>query len=116
MFPSAPSRTPHADGRLSVSQSLSDLMPHWATTLAPRAARPDMLPQSPGEDDGFVTLRAPLSRGKGGGTMRMLFTVVADTEAATRAIENGTAQQAIKEALERLKPEAAYFCLQNGRR
>src|SRR5256886_17520469 len=48
--------------------------------------------------------------------MRMLFTVVADTEAATRAIENGTAQQSIKEALELLKPEAAYFCLQNGKR
>ena len=48
--------------------------------------------------------------------MRMLFTVVADTEAATRAIENGTAQQSIKEALERLKPEAAYFYLQNGKR
>ena len=46
----------------------------------------------------------------------MLFTVVADTEAATRAIENGTAQQSIKEALERLKPEAAYFYLQNGKR
>ena len=48
--------------------------------------------------------------------MRMLFTVVADTEAATRAIENGTAQQSIKQALERLKPEAAYFYLQNGKR
>ena len=48
--------------------------------------------------------------------MRMLFTVVSDTEAATRAIENGTAQQSIKEALERLKPEAAYFYLQNGKR
>ena len=48
--------------------------------------------------------------------MRMLFTVVADTEAATRAIENGAAQQSIKEALERLKPEAAYFYLQNGKR
>ena len=48
--------------------------------------------------------------------MLMLFTVVADTEAATRAIENGTAQQSIKEALERLKPEAAYFYLQNGKR
>ena len=48
--------------------------------------------------------------------MRMLFTVVADTEAATRAIENGTAQQSIKDALERLKPEAAYFYLQNGKR
>ena len=48
--------------------------------------------------------------------MRMLFTVVSDTEAATRAIENGTAQQSIKEALVRLKPEAAYFYLQNGKR
>jgi len=46
----------------------------------------------------------------------MLFTVVTDTEAGTRAIENGTAQQSIKEALERLKPEAAYFYLQNGKR
>ena len=48
--------------------------------------------------------------------MRMMFTVIADTEAGTRAIENGTAQQSIKEALERLKPEAAYFYLQNGKR
>ena len=48
--------------------------------------------------------------------MRMLFTVVADTEAATRAIENGTAQQSIKEALERLKPEAAYFLEDSGQR
>jgi hypothetical protein len=48
--------------------------------------------------------------------MRMLFTVVTDTEAGTRAIENGTALQSLKEALERLEPEAAYFYLQNGKR
>ena len=48
--------------------------------------------------------------------MRMLFTVTTDTEAGTRAIENGTAQQSLREALERLKPEAAYFCVQNGKR
>jgi hypothetical protein len=48
--------------------------------------------------------------------MRMLFTVTTDTEAGTRAIENGTAQQSLREALDRLKPEAAYFYLQNGKR
>ena len=48
--------------------------------------------------------------------MRMLFTVVADTEAASRAIESGAVEQSLREALERLKPEAAYFCLQNGKR
>jgi hypothetical protein len=48
--------------------------------------------------------------------MRMLFTVTTDTEAGTRAIENGTAQRTLKEALDRLKPEAAYFYLQGGKR
>src|SRR5215467_14471581 len=51
-----------------------------------------------------------------GWTMRMLFTVIADTEATTRAIESGAAHQSLREALDRLKPEAAYFYLQNGKR
>jgi hypothetical protein len=46
----------------------------------------------------------------------MLCTVVTDTEAGTRAIESGKAQQSLRDALERLKPEAAYFYLENGKR
>ena len=48
--------------------------------------------------------------------MRMMLTVHTDTEAGTQAIENGTGAQAVREALERLQPEAAYFFLDRGKR
>ncbi|HMC08742.1 MAG TPA: hypothetical protein VKL22_05440 [Actinomycetota bacterium] len=48
--------------------------------------------------------------------MRMMLTVHTDTETGTELLKNGRAAQTVREALERLKPEAAYFFLDKGKR
>ena len=46
--------------------------------------------------------------------MRVLLKIKMDTEATTRAIENGSIGQVIGETMERLQPEAAYFGPEGG--
>lgn len=48
--------------------------------------------------------------------MRVLLKVHLDTEAASRALQDGTLPQIMKSAVERLQPEAAYFAPENGLR
>ncbi|MEU5657830.1 hypothetical protein ABZ802_19790 [Streptomyces sp. NPDC047737] len=48
--------------------------------------------------------------------MRMLLTAHMDTETANHAVSDGTMSKVIEEVVEHLKPEAAYFTLQNGQR
>ncbi|MFJ8860935.1 hypothetical protein ACIRD8_21220 [Streptomyces sp. NPDC102451] len=48
--------------------------------------------------------------------MRMLLTAQMDTETANRSVSEGTMSKMIEEVVEQLKPEAAYFTIQNGRR
>jgi hypothetical protein len=46
--------------------------------------------------------------------MRMMMKVKMDTEAASRAIQDGSLPQLMQEMLENLQPEAAYFGPENG--
>jgi len=46
--------------------------------------------------------------------MRMMMKVQMDTEAGSRAIADGSLPQLMKETLEQLQPEAAYFGPENG--
>ncbi|MEE1740080.1 hypothetical protein [Streptomyces sp. BE147] len=46
--------------------------------------------------------------------MRMLLTARMDTEAANRAVNDGTMPKIINEVVEHLKPEAAYFAPVDG--
>jgi hypothetical protein len=48
--------------------------------------------------------------------MRMLMRVQMDTTAANQAIKAGQMMEVINGAAERLRPEAMYFSLHNGRR
>ncbi|MEU1484937.1 hypothetical protein [Streptomyces sp. NPDC005752] len=48
--------------------------------------------------------------------MRMLLTAQMDTETSNRAAADGTMSKMIEGIVEQLKPEAAYFTLQNGQR
>ncbi|MFE0642925.1 hypothetical protein ACFW2Y_15105 [Streptomyces sp. NPDC058877] len=48
--------------------------------------------------------------------MRMLLTVEMDTTTSNEAIQQGTLLQTMEGALQNLRPEAAYFTVQNGRR
>ncbi|MFE9722049.1 hypothetical protein ACFYQ5_00170 [Streptomyces sp. NPDC005794] len=46
----------------------------------------------------------------------MLLTAHMDTETANRAVSDGSMTKIIQEMVEQLKPEAAYFTIQDGRR
>lgn len=46
--------------------------------------------------------------------MRMMMKMQMDTEAASRAIAEGSLPQLMQETLDQLKPEAAYFGPENG--
>ncbi len=46
--------------------------------------------------------------------MRMMMKVKMDTEAASRAIEEGSLPKLLEETMERLQPEAAYFGPEGG--
>ncbi|WP_370415730.1 hypothetical protein [Streptomyces fradiae] len=46
--------------------------------------------------------------------MRMLLKVQMDTEASNEAIKQGTLQKTMEAALEKLRPEAAYFTVEDG--
>jgi len=46
--------------------------------------------------------------------MRMMLKVKMDTEAASRAIEDGSLPKLLEETMERLQPEAAYFGPEGG--
>jgi hypothetical protein len=48
--------------------------------------------------------------------MRTLLRVSMETNASNAAIKDGSLPKIMQSALERLKPEAAYFCTQEGRR
>ncbi|MEU5179569.1 DUF3303 family protein [Streptomyces longwoodensis] len=48
--------------------------------------------------------------------MRMLLKACMDTEKANEAVRNGTLDKLIHEVAQQLKPEAAYFTAENGRR
>ncbi|MFI2350462.1 DUF3303 family protein [Streptomyces sp. NPDC019443] len=48
--------------------------------------------------------------------MRVLLTVQLDTEKANKAIKDQSLGTTMKSAIERLKPEAAYFGAENGER
>ncbi len=48
--------------------------------------------------------------------MRMMMKVQMDTEAASRAIADGSMPQLMQETMERLQPEAAYFGPEDGAR
>ncbi|MER5551447.1 hypothetical protein ABT001_07170 [Streptomyces sp. NPDC002793] len=48
--------------------------------------------------------------------MRMLLTAQMDTETSNRAVSDGTMPKIVQEVVEQLKPEAAYFTVQNGQR
>ncbi|MCX5049882.1 MULTISPECIES: DUF3303 family protein [unclassified Streptomyces] len=48
--------------------------------------------------------------------MRMLLKASFDTEKANEAIRNGTLSKLVEEAVEHIKPEAAYFTADEGRR
>jgi hypothetical protein len=46
--------------------------------------------------------------------MRMMMKVKMDTEAASRAIQDGSLPKLLEETMERLQPEAAYFGPEGG--
>ncbi|GHJ97262.1 hypothetical protein SNE510_67810 [Streptomyces sp. NE5-10] len=46
--------------------------------------------------------------------MRMLLKVEMNTEASNDLIRQGALQEVMREALERVRPEAAYFTVENG--
>lgn len=48
--------------------------------------------------------------------MRVLFKASMDTEKANEAIRNGTLGKLVQESLEQIKPEAAYFTTDHGKR
>ncbi|MEV0239486.1 hypothetical protein AB0I06_06030 [Streptomyces sp. NPDC050674] len=48
--------------------------------------------------------------------MRVMLKASMDTEKANEAIRNGTLGKLIQEALEQIKPEAAYFTSDHGKR
>jgi hypothetical protein len=48
--------------------------------------------------------------------MRVLLKVSMDTRKANEAIHNGTLTKLIEESMEQIKPEAAYFTAEHGRR
>ncbi len=48
--------------------------------------------------------------------MRMLFKVSMDVESANAAVKKGTLGPTIQSILEEMKPEAAYFCEDDGKR
>ncbi|MFF7868555.1 hypothetical protein ACFZCT_19150 [Streptomyces qaidamensis] len=48
--------------------------------------------------------------------MRVLLKASMDTEKANEAIRNGTMGKLIQESLEQIKPEAAYFTSEHGKR
>ncbi|MFE9442857.1 hypothetical protein ACFYO2_28585 [Streptomyces sp. NPDC006602] len=48
--------------------------------------------------------------------MRVLLKASMDTEKANEAIRNGTLGKLIQESVEQIKPEAAYFTVENGQR
>src|SRR3954447_6358092 len=48
--------------------------------------------------------------------MRVLLKVTMDTRKANEAVHNGTLTKLIQESMEQIKPEAAYFTADNGRR
>lgn len=48
--------------------------------------------------------------------MRVMMKVSLPVEAANKAIAEGTLPRVIQETVERTKPEAAYFTVQNGKR
>jgi CRISPR/Cas system endoribonuclease Cas6 (RAMP superfamily) len=48
--------------------------------------------------------------------MRVMLKVCMDTEKANDVIRNGTMTKLIQEAVEQIKPEAAYFTSEKGRR
>ena len=48
--------------------------------------------------------------------MRVLLKACMDTEKANEAIRNGTMGKLIEESIEQIKPEAAYFTSDHGRR
>jgi hypothetical protein len=48
--------------------------------------------------------------------MRMLLKATLDNEKASEAIQQGRMGEAVRDAMERLQPEAAYFYPEDGRR
>lgn len=48
--------------------------------------------------------------------MRMMLKVTIPVEAGNKAIKDGTLPRAMQSTLERLKPEAAYFLAEDGKR
>ncbi|MCQ9135474.1 MULTISPECIES: DUF3303 family protein [Streptomyces] len=48
--------------------------------------------------------------------MRVLLKASMDTDKANEAIHNGTLTKLIQESMEQIKPEAAYFTTDHGRR
>jgi hypothetical protein len=48
--------------------------------------------------------------------MRTLLRVSMQTDAANAAVKDGSLPKVMRSALDELKPEAAYFCTQDGRR
>lgn len=48
--------------------------------------------------------------------MRMMLRVTIPVEAGNTAIKDGTLPRTLKSTMERLKPEAAYFLAEDGRR
>jgi len=48
--------------------------------------------------------------------MRTMIRVKMPVEAGNRAFQDGSLQKTLMEAIDRLKPEAAYFCAQDGMR
>ena len=48
--------------------------------------------------------------------MRTLLTVKTDMSASNKAVMDGSLAKLIQSTMERIKPEAAYFCTQDGNR
>jgi hypothetical protein len=48
--------------------------------------------------------------------MRTMLKMTLPTEAGSKAIADGTLPRALQETMERLKPEAAYFTVEDGKR
>jgi hypothetical protein len=48
--------------------------------------------------------------------MRTLLTVKTDVSASNKAVMDGSLARLIQSTMERIKPEAAYFCTQDGNR
>ena len=48
--------------------------------------------------------------------MRTLLTVKTDMSASNKAVMDGSLANLIQSTMERIKPEAAYFCTQDGNR